>query len=171
MPRFQRIIVMGVSGCGKSVVGLALADSLGFRFVDADDHHSPENVAKMSNGIPLTDADRSSWLETLADLIASEERIVLACSALKERYRRQLSAIVGPAPVFIHLHGSFDAIHSRLKAREGHYFTGREMLDTQFSTLEPPGPEEAISVRVDDASVEEVLDRCAEALQRQANSE
>ncbi|MDM7457796.1 MAG: gluconokinase [Paracoccus sp. (in: a-proteobacteria)] len=169
MAAAQRIIIMGVSGCGKSVVGRALADSLGFRFIDADDYHSPENVAKMSKGIPLTDADRSVWLDTLTGLLAADDRIVMACSALKANYRRRLSEITGPAPVFIHLHGSFDAIHDRLKAREGHFFTGRKMLESQFDALEPPDPAEAIQVWVDDVSVEEVLERCATALRRHAS--
>lgn len=162
----RRIIVMGVSGCGKSVVGRAVAEKLGFRFVDADDHHSPENIAKMSNGIALTDADRADWLNTLAEMLAQNDGIVLACSALKASYRRRLSSIDPPMPVFVHLHGSFAAILDRLESREGHYFGGRSMLETQFETLEPPAPDEAINVQVDDADKEEVVDRCLSALQR-----
>ena len=159
---------MGVSGCGKSVIGRALAEGLGLRFEDADDYHSPENVSKMSKGIPLADADRSTWLDSLAELLASDDGIVLACSALKASYRRRLREIDAEPPVFIHLHGSIDAIHDRMKAREGHYFTGRAMLESQYETLEPPGPDEAILVRVDDVPVEGVLARCIAGLQRNA---
>lgn len=168
MPMPRRIIIMGVSGCGKSVIGRALADRLGLPFEDADHYHSAENISKMSKGIPLTDADRSAWLDSLADLLASNDKIVLACSALKGSYRRRLCEFDGEPPIFIHLHGSFDAIHDRLKARAGHYFTGRAMLESQYEILEPPGPDEAISVRVDDVPVEGVLARCTAALQRRA---
>ncbi len=159
---------MGVSGCGKSVIGQALADRFGLRFVDADDHHSPENIAKMAQGIALTDAERAPWLAALADVLAAHDGIVLACSALKRRYRNRLSSIDGEPPVFIHLHGHIDALEARLEARTGHYFTGRAMLESQYAALEPPGPDEAIPVRVDDVDSDGVLNRCVARLQRAA---
>ncbi len=143
------LIVMGVSGCGKSTVGKGLADELGWPFYDGDDFHPPENVAKMSQGIPLTDEDRAGWLAALADLIrgslAQGKPGVLACSALKQKYRDQLC--VDPAQVkFIYLKGSYGLIKARMLARPGHYMkTG--MLDSQFATLEEP--QNALTVDID----------------------
>ena len=133
-------IVMGVSGCGKSSVGKALAERLGWDFYDADDFHPPENVAKMVNGIPLDDSDRAPWLATLHDLISSSLKAdqpgVLACSALKERYRQQLlKDNVGVQ--FIYLMGSYDLIWSRMSKRQDHYMKP-QMLKSQFEALEEP---------------------------------
>ena len=141
------ILLMGVSGVGKTAVGQALAQQLGWRFADADDFHSPANVAKMRAGIPLDDADRVPWLQSLhdaiADWITAAKSVVLACSALKEAYRRTLR--VGPEVKLVYLHGDFELLSQRLKARHGHYMNP-ELLRSQFDTLE--APREAISVDV-----------------------
>ena len=134
------LIVMGVSGCGKSSVGRALADSLGWDFYDADDFHPPENVAKMTDGLPLDDSDRAPWLASLHDIISTNLKAdkpgVLACSALKERYRRQL--MDGNEGVqIVYLKGSYELIWSRMSAREEHYMKPH-MLRSQFEALEEP---------------------------------
>ena len=133
-------IVMGVSGCGKSSVGKSLAEHLGWDFYDADDFHPPENVAKMADGIPLDDSDRAPWLDSLHDLISSwlkaDRPGVLACSALKERYRQQL--MKGNDGVqLVYLKGSYDLIWSRMIARKDHWMKPH-MLQSQFQTLEEP---------------------------------
>lgn len=154
------LIVMGVSGSGKSTVGNLLAERLGWPFYDGDDFHPAANVAKMSQGIPLTDTDRAGWLRVLAELIRDSlqrgESGVLACSALKKRYRDQLC--VDPMQAkFIYLKGSYDLIQTRMKARPGHYMKPG-MLDSQFAALEEPS--DAITVetgRSPEAIVAEVL--------------
>jgi gluconokinase len=133
-------IIMGVSGCGKTNVGQSLAVQLGWDFYDADDFHPPENVAKMAQGIPLNDSDRAPWLAALHDLISSSLKKdrpgVLACSALKERYRQQL--LKDNADVqLVYLKGSYDLIWSRMSARKDHYMKP-QMLQSQFETLEEP---------------------------------
>ncbi len=143
-------VVMGVSGCGKTTVGMELADRLGCPFYDGDDFHPPENVAKMASGIPLNDVDRRPWLARLHDLLAGHaaqgETAVLACSALKQKYREQLR--VNNATCFIFLRGSFDLIWQRMQARQNHYMKA-EMLQSQFDTLEMPDPDEAITIDID----------------------
>ncbi|MBI5766828.1 MAG: gluconokinase [Verrucomicrobia bacterium] len=134
------ILLMGVAGCGKTTIGLALAAELGWSFRDADDFHPPANVAKMSSGIPLTDRDRAPWLAAIRAhidaCVARGESAVLTCSALKERYR---SVLLGdPANVkLVHLAGDFAVILERMIARQGH-FMKPEMLTSQFEALEPP---------------------------------
>jgi len=133
-------IVMGVSGSGKTVVGKALAKKLAWDFFDADDFHPAENIAKMAADIPITDRDRVPWLDRLHDLIASRLRDhksgVLACSALKQAYRKRLLA-GNPLVQVVFLKGSYDLIMSRMEARAGH-FMKPEMLQSQFATLEEP---------------------------------
>lgn len=134
------LIVMGVSGCGKSTIGKSLAEDLGWPFYDGDDFHPAENVAKMSQGIPLTDADRAGWLAALARLIRGSlqkgQSGVLACSALKQKYRDELT--VDPNQVkFIYLKGDYALIKARMEARPGHYMKPG-MLDSQFAALEEP---------------------------------
>ena len=134
------LIVMGVSGCGKTSVGQALAGHLGWDFYDADDFHPPENIAKMASGIPLDDSDRAPWLASLHDLISSSLKAdrpgVLACSALKERYRQQL--VDGNDGVqIVYLKGSYDLIWSRMERRTDHYMKPH-MLKSQFDNLEEP---------------------------------
>lgn len=144
------IVVMGVSGCGKTTIGRALADQLGCPFFDADDFHPPENIKKMANGIPLTDTDRAPWLSRLQALIHRNlaDGVILACSALKRRYRDQLRE-GNDGLQFVYLHGDFDTIWARMQTRHNHYMKP-DMLHSQFATLEPPGPEEAIQVNITD---------------------
>ncbi|HBX67916.1 MAG TPA: gluconate kinase [Chloroflexi bacterium] len=144
----QAVVLMGVSGCGKTSVGAELSRILGWPFFDGDDFHPPENVAKMAAGIPLNDDDRAPWLANLHDLIAEHLRrgqsVLLACSALKQKYRTQLAA-GNPGTVFVHLKGDFDLIFGRMQARAGHYMKA-EMLRSQFATLEEPT--EALTVDI-----------------------
>jgi gluconokinase len=134
------ILIMGVSGCGKTTVGKELARQLGWDFYDGDDYHSPENIAKMANGIPLSDEDRAAWLTTLHGLISSclkeNHPGVLACSALKDRYRQQLLEGNDGVQV-VYLKGSFDLFQARLSLRKGHYMKPG-MLQSQFESLEEP---------------------------------
>lgn len=144
------LILMGVSGSGKSSVGEALADALACPFFDGDDFHPPENVAKMSRGIPLNDDDRYPWLARLHDLIAEHlargEGAVVACSALKAKYRQQLLAGNKGAQI-IHLSGSFELIYGRMQQRQ--HFMSPEMLRSQFAALEPPDPAQVWVVDID----------------------
>jgi len=134
------IIVMGVSGAGKSTVGERLARALGAHFVEGDSYHPPANVEKMAAGQPLVDADREPWLAALADAIAgwlaSGERTVLACSALKAGYRARLTG--GREDVrFLHLSGDADIIARRLASRPGHFMPA-SLLESQLRDLEAP---------------------------------
>src|SRR5271155_4613695 len=142
---------MGVSGSGKTTVGRLLASQLNWEFADADQYHSPANVAKMRSGIPLTDADRAPWLQTLRDLvttwIASKKNAILACSALRQTYRQNLA--VGPEVQFVYLKGTPELLQQRLRARVGHFMTAR-MLESQLATLEEP--ERVLTVDVDQSS-------------------
>ena len=159
---------MGVSGCGKSVVGAALAEKWGANFQDADVWHSAEAVAKMAAGHALTDEDRAPWLVRLREQVIAatppEGRAVLACSALRRRYRDALR--LGQEGVqFVFLSGSQALIAARMDQRHGHYMPSK-LLDSQFAALEPPGPEEAITVCIDQtvsAMVDEVLGKLPRA--------
>jgi gluconokinase len=137
MPR--TVLVMGVSGSGKSTVGKALADRLGWTFADADDFHPPANREKMSRGEALNDEDRQPWLERLHELIAEhvleDKPIVLACSALKEKYRNILVGDLDSVPL-VFLRGDAELIAERMRQRE--HFMPVSLLETQLATLEPP---------------------------------
>jgi len=150
------VIVMGVSGCGKSTIGQPLAERLGYPFLDADEFHPPENVAKMAAGIPLTDADRQPWLELLNAKLCVQGNAVLACSALKESYRRALSQGLADCR-FVHLRGSIELIRSRLAERK-HRYMPASLLESQFAALEPP--QDAIEVDVSQAP-----DACLRAIE------
>jgi gluconokinase len=156
MKKASFYIIMGVSGCGKTSVGKVLAEQLGWNFYDADDFHPPENIAKMAIGTSLTDADRAPWLESLRALIASCLRTdkpgVLACSALKERYR-QILLEGNPGAQLVYLRGSYDLIWSRMARRPGHYMKP-EMLQSQFDALEEP--QDALTLDVS-LSVEQIV--------------
>jgi gluconokinase len=134
------IVVTGAAGSGKTTVGRTLAATLGWRFVDADDRHTPANIARMRAGQPLTDADRAPWLESLHDTIAvaigRRESLVVACSALKEQYRQQLRGGLRSVR-FIYLHAEPALLRDRLAARTGH-FAGPALLASQLRDLEPP---------------------------------
>ena len=134
----MRVIVMGVTGCGKSSVGAALAAALGYEFADADDFHPPANVAAMSAGIALTDDDRWPWLDVVGAWMASRADVVVACSALKRSYRDRLRTAAG-ATVFLHLSAPQSVIEQRVHRRtedEGH-FAGVALVNSQYATLEP----------------------------------
>ena len=130
---------MGVSGSGKSTVGKLLAARLGLPFYDGDDYHPEANIRKMASGNPLNDDDRHGWLMRLNKLIDQEGSggLVLACSALKEQYRRTISKGLAEEPVWIFLEGSFQQILSRLSQRKDHYMPSA-LLESQFETLEVP---------------------------------
>ncbi|GAB2802665.1 gluconokinase [Halomonas shantousis] len=168
----RRIIAMGVSGCGKSTIGAALAARLGGVFIDGDQYHAPESVAKMSRGEPLDDEDRAGWLMRLAELIAEyrlrDETVIIACSSLKRRYRDLLRQ-GDEALCFVHLTGSRELLLSRLQTRTDHFFQGEAMLDNQLATLETPGHDEAVAVDID-ASLEAVVAACLTGLERMACS-
>lgn len=133
------VVLMGVSGSGKTTIGTQLAAELGWSFADGDNFHSPEKVEKMRSGIPLTDEDRAPWLEALRNLIAgwisAGTNGVLACSALKQVYRDQLN--VGPEVRFVFLNTSPELLYQRLRERVGHYMK-EGMLASQLAALEPP---------------------------------
>lgn len=133
------IVLMGVSGSGKTTVGRLLAQQLGWKYYEADDYHPDANVEKMRGGIPLDDGDRRPWLEALRDVIrgclARDESAVLACSALKESYREFL--LIDERVVLVYLKGDYETIRRRLARRRGHYMNPN-LLDSQFDTLEEP---------------------------------
>jgi len=141
------IILMGVSGSGKTTIGKLLAGNLGWDFYDGDDFHSPANIAKMSGGTALTDEDRQPWLQSLRELITRcidrEEPAVIACSALKKSYRIELR--VNETVRFVYLKGSFAQLEKRLNERQNHFMTS-ELLADQFATLEEP--EDALKIDV-----------------------
>ena len=143
------IVVMGVTGTGKTTVGKLLAKQLDWSFFDGDDYHPQENIEKMKAGIPLTDEDRAPWLRTLAglldELVDRDQSAVVACSALKADYRDTLR--VGEHVRFVHLCGSTELLKDRLEAREGHIMPAA-LLPSQLDDLEAPGPD-ALQVSVD----------------------
>lgn len=151
---------MGVSGCGKTTVGSLIAEQLDIPFYDADDFHPPENVAKMKSGQPLDDADRRPWLETLAELLRKETQnkgCVLACSALKARYRNIIRTDTNVR--FAYLKGSKADILKRMRARSGHYMPP-ELLDSQFEALEEPKDAITVSImHLPKAITQEILNR------------
>jgi carbohydrate kinase (thermoresistant glucokinase family) len=153
------VLVMGVSGSGKNTVGEPLAQRLGWKFIDGDDYHPPENVKKMAAGIALQDGDRWPWLDRLNAILRQEKDAVVACSALKEAYRRRLLAGLFPYTI-VHLRGSFELIRSRVEARK-HRYMPASLLQSQFDTLEPP--RDAIDVDVS-ADVETSLQTILAAL-------
>jgi len=136
------VVIMGVAGSGKTTVGTALAVALGWRFVDADDHHTPASVAKMARGEPLDDADRAPWLDELRaiveDALAHGSGLVMACSALKARYRTRLAGRETRGRIrFVHLAGSPELFRARLAQRAGHFMKAA-MLASQLAALESP---------------------------------
>lgn len=130
------IIVMGVSGSGKSTVGRSLADQLHWPFFDADDFHPPTNKDKMAAGIPLTDEDRFPWLQLIVDRLSEESNSILACSALKFNYRNILEKAAEKVK-WVYLHGDYETIKQRMEKRNGH-FMKTDLLRSQFETLEAP---------------------------------
>ena len=160
------IIVMGVSGSGKSTIGALLAEALGWPFADADGFHPAANVAKMAAGQPLTDADRWPWLDAIAAHIGASrtagQPVVVACSALRRAYRERLRAGHGDL-IFLHLAGAPEVIATRQAARQGH-FMPPSLMASQFATLEDPAAEaDAVTVSVS-ASPHEVVATALEQL-------
>jgi gluconokinase len=143
------LVLMGVSGSGKSTVGKILADQLGWTFVEADDYHPAANVEKMRRGVPLDDDDRRPWLAALRHVIDEAcrkgENVVLACSALKHRYQDYLEQDDPPCVRYVYLAGSPALIRQRLAGRTGH-FMNPALLGSQFEALEPP--EDAVRVDI-----------------------
>jgi len=168
-PRPTRVVLMGVSGCGKSTVGEGLAAHLGWRFVEGDSLHPPENVAKMAAGQALGDGDRAGWLATLADVLAQAsaagQGLVISCSALKRAYRDRLRA-GDPRVLFVHLDGSQSLIAGRIAART-HLYMPASLLESQFAALQLPEPDEhalTLSVELPPA---ELIRHIAQHLQAQ----
>lgn len=156
------VVVMGVSGCGKSTVGRLIAQALQRPYLEGDAFHPPENVARMAAGTPLNDADRQGWLRTLAGELAAAQRsgsgAVLACSALKRSYRDVLRSGV-PDLVFVHLQGSRELLEPRMAQRSGHYMPA-SLLQSQLATLEPPQADER-AITLDIAAGPDALARAA----------
>ena len=130
----MKIVVMGVTGCGKTTIGIALAQKIGVTFIDSDGLHSESNKRKMASGTPLNDSDRAPWLRAVSETLLNHENVVVACSALKKSYRDTILA-EAPSSIFIHLSGSKELISGRLRERS-HHFMPIELLDSQFQTLE-----------------------------------
>jgi gluconokinase len=143
-----RVVIMGVSGCGKSSVGEGLAAVLGIPYRDGDDLHPAANVDKMRAGVALTDDDRWPWLDRVASVLADEAPVIVGCSALRRIYRDRIRAGAGGPVRFVLLTGSREVILARMALRKGHYMP-TSLLDSQFATLEVPGPDEALAVEID----------------------
>ncbi|MEU2513824.1 gluconokinase [Streptomyces syringium] len=160
------VAVMGVSGTGKTTVGPLVADALGVPYAEGDDFHPPANIAKMSAGTPLDDADRAPWLDAIGAWAHGRAGRggVVSCSALKRAYRDRLRA-AAPGIVFLHLTGDRALIAERMEARKGHFMTTR-LLDSQFAALEPLDADEA-GVAVDVAPGPDAIARRATAALRQ----
>lgn len=162
----QHIVVMGVSGCGKTSVGSALAQRLGCEFLDGDTLHSAENIAKMTAGTPLTDEDRFPWLRAvgreLGDCHASGHSLVVGCSALRRSYR-DLVREQAPGTVFFHLHGDIEVLTERLRLRSGHFMPAT-LLASQLDVLEPLEGDEQGTVLDVGLSITEIVDAAVEWL-------
>ncbi|MFV0136925.1 gluconokinase [Streptomyces sp. HMX87] len=158
------VVVMGVSGTGKTTIGALLAARLGVLYAEGDDFHPPANIDRMTAGTPLTDEDRMPWLDAIGAWARGRAGLggVVSCSALKRSYRDRLRA-AAPEVVFVHLTGSRELIEERMSHRQGH-FMPTALLDSQFATLQPLQPDEA-GVAVDVAgSPEEIAERAVDAL-------
>ncbi|GAA4102614.1 MULTISPECIES: gluconokinase [Actinomadura] len=162
-PAAPLLVVMGVAGSGKTTFGAALAQRLGVPFADADDFHPPGNIAKMSAGLPLDDADRLPWLRAIGVWLAGHAPGggVVTCSALRRAYRDLLRE-KAPQVTFVHLHGDREVVRRRVAARPGHFMPA-SLVDSQFDTLEPLGPDERGIVLDLDASVEALVDAYLDA--------
>jgi gluconokinase len=166
------VVVMGVSGSGKTTSGVALAKAAGVPFFDGDDLHTPETRAKMASGVPLTDADRTPWLDrvggVLADAIAHPKGAVVACSALRRIYRDQLRGAVGPNLRFLYLHGSQELMHERVAERKGHYMPA-SLVASQFATLEDPSGEPDVVTMEANADLDQAIPDAIACLGKPAN--
>jgi carbohydrate kinase (thermoresistant glucokinase family) len=146
----QVIYIMGVSGSGKTTIGLQLSGKTGYPFYDADDFHTEENIAKMNAGIALTDEDRWPWLENIHHFVTQKittHTIIVACSALKEVYRQRLSKSIEKNCRWVFLQGGYDTIMQRLKNRQGHYMPPT-LLQSQFDALEFPADSILVDIKL-----------------------
>jgi carbohydrate kinase (thermoresistant glucokinase family) len=159
----QAAVLMGVAGSGKTAVGIQVAQKLDWIFLDADNFHPPANIEKMKHGIPLNDQDRAPWLQRLHDELQSQmangHSVILACSALKESYRRVLRDEASP-PTFVYLEVDPQTIRDRLQHRTAHFFP-KELMESQFAALEKPKDAIAIDAR---KPLAEVVEHVIEAL-------
>ena len=157
------IVVMGVSGCGKSTIGSAIAERLGCPFLEGDNFHPRENKVKMSDGIPLNDHDRKGWFTAIRDALEKEsDLVIVSCSALKQKYRDFFSELHRPV-VYLHLTGDRSLLEERIESRSGHFFDSK-LLDSQIETLEPPSDDElAVSIEISD-TVENIVNSCIHGL-------
>ena len=151
----SRYVVMGVSGCGKSRIGEAFAARIGADFIDGDSLHPKANIDKMRRGQPLDDSDRAPWLDSVADKLARGGTVV-ACSALKRKYRDRISAVAGAPVMFLFLRGKRETLLARMAARPGH-FMPVALLDSQLAALEPPADTELHLVTDIEQSVEQII--------------
>jgi len=165
-PLRRNLIVMGVSGSGKTTIGEALAEHFGVAFIEGDELHPASNVAKMAAGTPLDDSDRLPWLKAIGARLAEEDDgptgVVAGCSSLKRSYRDILRGATSRRTTFIFLDGSHELLAGRMASRKGHFMPA-SLLDSQLATLEPPGPDEdAIRIDLDgniDAGVAAAIQR------------
>ena len=160
-------VVMGVASCGKTTIGAAIAERLAARFIEGDRLHAPENVAKMSSGIALTDADRWPWLASIGEALKGGDGAIAACSALKKSYREAIAKAAGRPVSFVFLHGSRELLARRIAERKGH-FMPPALLDSQFATLEIPDTDER-AITLDIAEAPDVLVERAVAWLREGN--
>ena len=149
-------MLMGVSGCGKTVIGEALAEKLGVPFLEGDEFHSPENVAKMSSGVPLDDSDRKGWFHALREAVQTQPgSAIVSCSALKRKHREFL-ANISKTIRFVHLDGERELLEQRIRSRVGHFFDPK-LLDSQLASLEKPAPDEDALVVNVEPSVQKIV--------------
>jgi carbohydrate kinase (thermoresistant glucokinase family) len=166
-PMINAIVVMGVSGCGKTTLGRALAVRLGWAFVEGDEQHPPENIAKMAAGIPLDDADRAPFLANVADAMAAalNQGVVATCSALKYSYRQLIRDRVGAPVAFVMPQLDVAVLRARMRYREGHFMPA-SLLDSQLASLERPGADENAIFVDGTMPVESQVDQAVAALER-----
>ena len=155
-PQRPVIVVMGVSGCGKTAVGKALAERIGCSFLEGDEYHPSANISKMSSGMPLNDGDRVEWMQRIRNAINdAREKVIISCSALKKEHRDFLRDS-GRFVLFLHLEGERGLIEERIGKREGHFFDPN-LLDSQIEALENPAEEEnVITLKIND-TVENIV--------------
>lgn len=169
-PAVTRVVVMGVSGSGKSTIGALVADAMNFPFVDADSLHPLENVRKMAAGTPLDDDDRWPWLDLVGHELATTKAkgIVMACSALKRRYRDAIRT-KAPDAIFLHLDGSIEVLGARIEGRSGHFMPA-SLLASQLAALEPLESDESAVVIDVAGTMTEILDEAVAGIRQLTRS-